>query len=566
MKKALLFSMLIVACYGLFAQHTIQVVLKTDRYGTETTWSVVDKTTNTTLASGGPYNDLNSNTFQEQNIPPIEVDGTGCYCFIINDSYGDGICCNYGNGSYSVLYDSVEMGSGGASFTQNIHFLNPTSSSCPTNEFAISSLDVYYYQSLNQAFQVKGTVVNNGVNTITSYQVRYKLDTNEWSTIYNVSCNLAASQSHNFTHDVPATFASTGHHTLFVEVLNPNDTTDIIDDDTTSMDIIINENSVPRKPLLEHFSTMRCPNCPPAHTNIHNWLSSRPDIIHLIHHCGYYTDVYTVSESQALIPFYNDGGATYAPAVMIDRRHMTDDPGPIFFPSSQNNYTTNLLDQALATPAYITVNMEGTYDPHIRTIQLTVSGQLVGEIFETSPRLTVYIMEDGLQNSQAGASGTYTHDCVMRDAISGGGAWGDANVISTTVGSTYSKTYTYKLNDSWNADNLTLIAFVNNHDANDINNRAILNANSMKVSDLAAGINENNESHSVIYPNPATNVLNILSEKEIRNIEIYNVEGQLVKFISDNVNSIGISDLNNGVYFVKIHTENGTATHKFIKK
>ena len=173
MKKALLFSMLIVACYGLFAQHTIQVVLKTDRYGTETTWSVVDKTTNTTLASGGPYNDLNSNTFQEQNIPPIEVDGTGCYCFIINDSYGDGICCNYGNGSYSVLYDSVEMGSGGASFTQNIHFLNPTSSSCPTNEFAISSLDVYYYQSLNQAFQVKGTVVNNGVNTITSYQVRY---------------------------------------------------------------------------------------------------------------------------------------------------------------------------------------------------------------------------------------------------------------------------------------------------------------------------------------------------------------------------------------------------------
>jgi len=155
---------------------------------------------------------------------------------------------------------------------------------------------------------------------------------------------------------------------------------------------------------------------------------------------------------------------------------------------------------------------------------------------------------------------------VMRDAISGGGAWGDANVISTTVGSTYSKTYTYKLNDSWNADNLTLIAFVNNHDANDINNRAILNANSMKVSDLAAGINENNESHSVIYPNPATNVLNILSEKEIHNIEIYNVEGQLVKFISDNVNSIGISDLNNGVYFVKIHTENGTATHKFIKK
>ena len=49
-------------------------------------------------------------------------------------------------------------------------------------------------------------------------------------------------------------------------------------------------------------------------------------------------------------------------------------------------------------------------------------------------------------------------------------------------------------------------------------------------------------------------------------VEIYNVEGQLVKTIDGNVNSIGISELNNGIYFVKIRTENGTATHKFIKK
>jgi hypothetical protein len=250
---------------------------------------------------------------------------------------------------------------------------------------------------------------------------------------------------------------------------------------------------------------------------------------------------------------------------MLDRRHMTDDPGPIFFPSSSGNFTTNLFDQELATPAFITVDMNGTYDPITRTVQLTVSGQLVGEILETSPRLSVYIMEDGLVGSQSGASGSYTHDCVMRDAISGGGAWGDANVVSTTVGSTYSKTYTYTLNSNWVVDNLTLIAFVNNHET-DVNNRAILNANSIKVKDLPVGISEFNESRTTIYPNPATNVLNVISEKEIRNVEIYNVQGQLVKSISDNVNSIGISELNDGIYFVKIYTENGTATHKFIKK
>lgn len=566
MKKTLLFTMLLVAWCGLFAQHTISINLVTDRYASETTWEVVDMSTNTTLASGGPYSNLSASGTTQQNIPDINVDGTGCYRFTIYDSYGDGICCSYGSGSYSVSYDGTVMGSGGANFAENTHFLNATSSSCPNDEITLSSIDVNGYQVLNQAFQVKGTVINNGVNAITSYKVKYKLDDGNWSADYNVSCNMAATGAHSFTHNVPATISTTGHHTLTVEVFNPNGSTDQVSDNTSSIEIIINENSVPRKPLLEHFSTTKCPNCPPAHTNIENWLSTRPEIIHLIHHCGYYEDIYTVPESKDLMVFYNDGGSTYAPAVMLDRRHITDDPGPIFFPTSTGGFTTSLLDQERNTPAFITVNLDGSYDPSTRVLNLTVSGELVGEIIETNPRLSVYIMEDGLVGTQSGASGSYTHDCVMRDAISGGGAWGDANVVSTTVGSTYSKTYTYTVNSSWVDENLTVVAFINNHDASNINNRAILNANSRKLLKIGTGISDNNKTRTAIYPNPATELLNIISENEIQNVEVYNIEGQLVKSFSGNVNNIGVSDLNNGLYLVKIYTENGTATHKFIKK
>ncbi len=80
------------------------------------------------------------------------------------------------------------------------------------------------------------------------------------------------------------------------------------------------------------------------------------------------------------------------------------------------------------------------------------------------------------------------------------------------------------------------------------------------------GIEVFNDSKISIYPNPATNWLNISSEKEILNAEIINIDGQLVKTISGNFNNIGIGDLSNGVYFVNIHTENGTETLKFIKK
>merc|ERR1712125_201055 len=35
------------------------------------------------------------------------------YVFEIADSYGDGICCGYGSGSYSVEYNGVEVAAGG---------------------------------------------------------------------------------------------------------------------------------------------------------------------------------------------------------------------------------------------------------------------------------------------------------------------------------------------------------------------------------------------------------------------------------------------------------------------
>merc|ERR1712176_1465163 len=38
---------------------------------------------------------------------------SGSYKFAITDAYGDGICCSYGNGGYSVKVDDKEVASGG---------------------------------------------------------------------------------------------------------------------------------------------------------------------------------------------------------------------------------------------------------------------------------------------------------------------------------------------------------------------------------------------------------------------------------------------------------------------
>lgn len=567
MKK--LFTLLVASLLSVavFAQHTISINLTTDRYGSETSWQVFDVSAGTVVAHGGPYNDLTSAGTTVQNIPDINVDGNGCYVFAIYDAYGDGICCQFGNGSYSVSYDGVVKGSGGSNFTSKIHKLNAESASCPGDEISLESVKIPKYAVLNQPFSVGGMIYNGGMNTVSSYKVKYRIDGGAWSADFTVNTSLQSFAQSSFTHNVPVNLTSTGMHTIEIEAYDPNGNADDESDNIMSAQVFVNQNSVERKPLLEHFSTAQCPNCPPAHTKIESYLNTRPNVIHLIHHAGYGTDNYTVSESQAMLVFYNDGGSTYAPAVMIDRTHLTvNDPGPVFFPGESYPVFASFLDERLATPAFITVNINGNYDPSTRQLALTVSGNVVGDLtWEQNLRLSVFIMEDGLVGSQQGASGSYTHNNVMRDAISS--TWGDANVVTSNAGSYYSKTYNYTLNSDWNVNKLSIIAFVNNHNSSNVNDREILNANCVKLSELQpTAIRENNTFNTYIYPNPAENELNISTEGNVQRVEIFNMQGQFVKAQTGDVHVMSISDLSAGMYIVKVTCQEGVSTQKLVKR
>lgn len=64
----------------------VQLVLDTDCYGSEVTWEIQDGSSNV-LFSGGPYNDV---TGGETIVVDFCLD-PGCYDFIIDDSWGDGL-------------------------------------------------------------------------------------------------------------------------------------------------------------------------------------------------------------------------------------------------------------------------------------------------------------------------------------------------------------------------------------------------------------------------------------------------------------------------------------------
>ncbi len=80
---------------GNLEQFTLSIL--TDDYPGETTWEVADEN-GTILFSGGPYSAM-----EALEVIDMCLDTTQCYTFTIFDTYGDGICCGYGQGNYSMV-------------------------------------------------------------------------------------------------------------------------------------------------------------------------------------------------------------------------------------------------------------------------------------------------------------------------------------------------------------------------------------------------------------------------------------------------------------------------------
>ena len=119
----------------------ITIKISTDQYGSETTWNLKNGA-GTIVAQGGPYSDAGSGAYPQPDVNvTLPFD---CYTFTIADSYGDGMCCAYGNGGYQILANNVLIaGMSGGAFgtgeTKKFAVVNPLS----VSDFELNSIRFY---------------------------------------------------------------------------------------------------------------------------------------------------------------------------------------------------------------------------------------------------------------------------------------------------------------------------------------------------------------------------------------------------------------------------------------
>ncbi len=109
-----------------------------DNYPEETSWEIKNGS-GTTVYTGGTY----GSQADGSTITLTRSLEAGCYTITFNDTYGDGICCNYGNGSYELtdVASGTVLASGGSfgsSETKNFCVGGATSRSAMADNTSVS--------------------------------------------------------------------------------------------------------------------------------------------------------------------------------------------------------------------------------------------------------------------------------------------------------------------------------------------------------------------------------------------------------------------------------------------
>jgi hypothetical protein len=137
-------------------EEVINLSIVTDDYGQETYWEVAGPN-NTVIASGGNTNvgpngggqgganatdpgAYDDNTTINETI---ELIGDGCYSFLVVDAYGDGMCCGYGDGSYTVTDGNGVIIAQGGEYSDNEEKEFGMVAGLSVNEFNAERFNLY---------------------------------------------------------------------------------------------------------------------------------------------------------------------------------------------------------------------------------------------------------------------------------------------------------------------------------------------------------------------------------------------------------------------------------------
>lgn len=355
----------------------------------------------------------------------------------------------------------------------------------------------------------------------------------------------------------------------------------------------ITEAQVPKKVLIEKYTSAGCGNCPDGTARLINITANNPDLIWVSMHAGWINDAFGDATQDSIAAAFTDS----APKASINRIKFNNE---ITVATVRNNWNAHVTNE-LATTSNVDVQISGNYNPTTRLVEIQVTSTFQNAITANGTyRVNLYVVEDSVVGSGSGynqanyfnnTSGhyyqnagnpilNYPHRHVVRAVPSA--AWGTKFVIPPTPaqGGSYTANYIYTLPANFDPSKVRFVGFVTDHHDIQPEQRPVLNANQTHLNDFNIVTNTKELNTFVnqfrIQPNPAIDFVNVKvesNEDQLVNLSITNTVGQEVFSnatqqlnTGDNIIPLDIQHLTTGIYFVTIRKGNQIATQKMVVK
>ena len=339
---------------------------------------------------------------------------------------------------------------------------------------------------LGQTADIPVGIANNGKQTITSlsYIVTQNGSTSEEKTVSSLSIPFNGYEKVNFNFPAAAS-EGMNSYTLTITKINGNANTASVNSATGNIQTVTDLKTYPRTVLIEEFTGESCGNCPRAVGNLASTMTSYPDLAAQVaivcHHAGYYSDWLTIPADENYTWFFNNGGATYAPAFMWDRHADDGSTTPVISDMSVADNAA-MIRERLEDPSYACIRLNTSFNSNQTKLTVDVDCERAWQFCSTPECVTLILTEDNIKaRSQSGGGSNFVHQHVSRAVNE---TWG--SVLSWNDNkATYS--YTFDINSSWKVADLKVVGFISGYDSSDPTNCVVANAAVVKAGE-ATGI------------------------------------------------------------------------------
>lgn len=303
--------------------------------------------------------------------------------------------------------------------------------------------------------------------------------------------------------------------------------------------------------LIEHFTNSRCSVCAsrnPAFFSLIEQAQNAANIHHLAVHPSF--------------PYFN---CVFHQANTADNTALVNRYSIFGTPTVVLNGTVNPSGASLLTQGTLNTYLNQTSPLHVKVTEnnagptrtVNISARTVGSVPSAQYKLYVVLAEKTINLTTP--NGEKVHHNVMRDLIS------DAAFTPAALGSTVDLSFTYTPNAAWNANELYILAFIQNTVTKEIINSGT------RFDPAVSSSTEAVPQQVSIQPNPAQDFAYAqVNDDAVKQVEMFSVSGQrtVLSFQEQTGGQVElpVAALTPGVYFVKMTGEKGVYLGKLVKQ